>query len=154
MIWIKNLLFTLLMPGSLVVWIPWLLLRAWHPGPRGWHHLGWIPITFGASLYLSCVWRFGAEGKGTPAPIDPPTEMVARGPYRRVRNPMYIGLIALLAGESLLFGSTLLLAYAGGALLVFQLFVRLYEEPALRRKFGTDYDHYCAEVPRWLPRIR
>jgi len=93
-------------------------------------------------------------GKGTPAPFDPPRRLVVRGPYRFVRNPMYIGAALALAGAALFYGSWPLLGYMGLFLLITHLFVRLYEEPVLRRLFGTEYEEYCRVVRRWRPSLR
>jgi protein-S-isoprenylcysteine O-methyltransferase Ste14 len=110
-------------------------------------------IASGAAFYLWCAWEFAAAGLGTPAPIDPPKVLVARGLYRVVRNPMYVGVLLVLLGESLVFGSWALLRYAVLVWLCFHLFVVLYEEPALRRKFGASYEGYRKRVWRWTPRL-
>jgi protein-S-isoprenylcysteine O-methyltransferase Ste14 len=106
----------------------------------------------GAAIYFWCAWDFTFAGKGTPAPIYPPKELVATGLYRYVRNPMYAGILTLLLGEALFFASWRLLEYAGFVFLAFHLFVTLYEEPALRQKFGDSYKRYCATVSRWIPK--
>jgi protein-S-isoprenylcysteine O-methyltransferase Ste14 len=108
-------------------------------------------VTAGALLALWCVVTFVAIGKGTPAPFDPPRRLVVRGPYRFVRNPMYFGGALALAGAALFYQSLLLLAYASIFLFAACLFVLFYEEPTLRRIFGTDYVSYCRHVGRWLP---
>lgn len=115
---------------------------------------GLAPMAVGAVLMLSCVWRFGARGEGTPAPFDPPRRLVIQGPYRAVRNPMYWGMGLFLAGEAMLFAlpSLGLLVFAAVLIVIVNLFVHLYEEPTLRRTFGAEYEDYCARVPRWLPR--
>jgi len=115
--------------------------------------LGIILGSAGAIIALSCVAAFAWIGKGTPAPFDPPRRLVVRGPYRFVRNPMYIGAALALAGAALFFRSWPLLAYCGLLLLCASLFVVFYEEPALRRTFGLDYEAYCHRVHRWLPRM-
>ena len=107
----------------------------------------------GTAVALSCILTFALAGKGTPAPWDPPRRLVARGPYRFVRNPMYIGAGVALAGASLFYRSLPLLVYAGLFFLVTHLFVVLYEEPTLRRSFGEDYEAYCRRVARWWPRL-
>ena len=106
----------------------------------------------GAVIALSCIITFAARGKGTPAPFDPPRRLVIQGPYRFVRNPMYIGAGLALAGAALFYGSLPLLGYAAGFLVVTHLFVIGYEEPTLRRTFGEEYDSYCRDVSRWWPR--
>jgi protein-S-isoprenylcysteine O-methyltransferase Ste14 len=94
----------------------------------------------GAAIALWCVFTFAFAGKGTPAPFDPPRRLVMRGPYRLVRNPMYIGATLALAGAALFYGSWSILIYAGVFLLVLHLFVVGYEEPTLRRTFGAEYE--------------
>jgi protein-S-isoprenylcysteine O-methyltransferase Ste14 len=118
-------------------------------------YLGLIPILLGASIYLWCAWDFAFAGRGTPAPVDPPKELVVRGLYQYVRNPMYIGVLLILLGESLLFESGTLFRYTIVAFIFFYLLVVLFEEPMLTRKFGESYQRYQQTVPRWLPwRIR
>ena len=116
---------------------------------------GLLPMALGAAVMLACVWRFGAQGEGTPAPWDPPRRLVIRGPYRWVRNPMYWGMGMFLLGEAALFAeaSVRLLVYGAALVLIVNLFVRLYEEPTLRRTFAAEYESYCAAVPRWFPRL-
>jgi protein-S-isoprenylcysteine O-methyltransferase Ste14 len=106
----------------------------------------------GAVIALWCVFTFAFVGKGTPAPFDPPRRLVIRGPYRFVRNPMYIGAALALAGAALFYGTMSLLIYAGVFLLAMHLFVVGYEEPTLRRTFGAEYEAYCRQVRRWWPR--
>ena len=105
----------------------------------------------GAAVALWCIFTFAAIGKGTPAPFDPPRRLVVRGPYRFVRNPMYIGAGLALASAALFYGSVPILIYTGAFLLAMHLFVVLYEEPTLRRTFGQEYETYCRQVRRWLP---
>jgi len=113
--------------------------------------LGLVVVVLGAGLALWCILTFAFVGKGTPAPFDPPRRLVVRGPYRFVRNPMYIGAALALAGAALFYGSWTLLGYTALFLLITHLFVRLYEEPVLRRLFGAAYDAYCHRVRRWRP---
>lgn len=108
----------------------------------------------GAGLALWCIVTFIVRGRGTPAPFDPPRQLVVAGPYRLVRNPMYIGAGLALAGAALFYRSWALLAYCAAFLLVMQLFVVGYEEPALRATFGASYARYCEQVRRWWPRLR
>jgi protein-S-isoprenylcysteine O-methyltransferase Ste14 len=109
-------------------------------------------LLLGAWVYVRCAWDFAVVGRGTPMPLDPPRELIARGLYRYVRNPMYLGVISVLIGEALLFESVRLLGYAASVAAGFHLFVVLYEEPALRRQFGDSYRRYRESVPRWIPR--
>lgn len=152
---IKTLLFTMVAPGTVTVLIPYLLLE---PDAKlnmaGGRLLGILPIGLGALTYCSCAWRFAFEGFGTPAPIDPPKVLVAKGLYRLVRNPMYVGVGLVLLGESIFFASPRLLVYALCAGLISHLFVVFCEEPTLKKKFGAQYSEYCRAVPRWIPRWR
>jgi protein-S-isoprenylcysteine O-methyltransferase Ste14 len=107
----------------------------------------------GAAVALWCVFTFAFIGRGTPAPFDPPRRLVIRGPYRFVRNPMYIGAGLALASAALFYQSWPLLGYAGCFFLVTHLFVVVYEEPTLRRTFGEEYEAYCRQVRRWWPRF-
>ena len=157
MLVLRTVVFTLLVPGSVAGLVPWLI--ATQPGPRiawllagEWHPLALVPMAVGFALYLACAGRFVVEGHGTPAPIDPPRQLVVRGPYRWVRNPMYVAVAAVLLGEVLLSASAWLAAYAAFVCLAFHLFVRLYEEPHLTAQFGEPYRAYAARVPRWIPR--
>ena len=108
----------------------------------------------GAVVALSCIFTFATIGKGTPAPFDPPRRLVIRGPYRFVRNPMYIGAGLALASAALFYESLPLLGYAGLFFLTTHAFVVFYEEPTLRRTFGQEYEAYCRQVRRWWPRVR
>lgn len=98
-----------------------------------------------------CLGAFVWIGHGTPAPFDPPRQLVIRGPYRYVRNPMYCGAALTMGGAALFFESIVLAVYFALFLLAAHLFVMFYEEPTLKRKFGTDYEVYCKRVRRWLP---
>ncbi len=107
----------------------------------------------GAALVLWCLLSFVFLGEGTPAPFDPPRRLVVRGPYRFVRNPMYVGAGLALAGAALYYRSLGLLVYDAVFLLVLHLVVVVYEEPTLRRLFGEDYAGYCETAGRWVPRV-
>ena len=110
---------------------------------------GIILVTIGTAVALWCVFAFVFIGKGTPAPFDPPRKLVVRGPYRFVRNPMYIGAGMTLAGAALYYQSLSIFIYAALFFLITHLFVVLNEEPTLRRTFGSDYEAYCNRVNRW-----
>jgi protein-S-isoprenylcysteine O-methyltransferase Ste14 len=103
-------------------------------------------------LTLACIGNFIARGKGTPAPFDPPRVFVAAGPYRYVRNPMYAGGLAFLAGLALFEGSVSILIFAAILFAAAHLLVILYEEPVLKARFGESYSAYLRSVPRWLAR--
>lgn len=115
---------------------------------------GVVVATAGAAIALWCIATFATLGQGTPAPFDPPRRLVVRGPYRYVRNPMYIGGTLALCGAAAYYASWPLLAYALAFLAVMHLFVVVHEEPSLRTRFGADYEAYCAAVRRWWPRVR
>ncbi len=115
---------------------------------------GMVLGVVGAGIALWCIFTFAAAGKGTPAPFDPPRRLVIRGPYRFVRNPMYVGAGLTLTGAALFYASWPLLGYAFLFWLATHLFVLGYEEPALRRTFGQDYAAYCRQVRRWWPRVQ
>ena len=153
----ETVLHTALFPGTILVVLPgWLLASE---GRLAWPSLspasaaGIVAIAVGFGLGAWCTWDFVAKGKGTPNPLDPPKLVVATGPYRHVRNPMYVSVATMLVGEALVFASVRLVAYTAVVVVGFHLFVLLYEEPTLRRLFGSSYDAYCTDVPRWLPRL-
>jgi protein-S-isoprenylcysteine O-methyltransferase Ste14 len=158
---IRSLFFAALFISLQVWYLPrWVGIRGRWVAPMDdpWRWLGVVPITFGAALALACVWRFGTTGEGTPAPFDPPRKFVAVGPYRYVRNPMYLGMALLLMGEAVLFAArasvTRIVGYGLALVTITECFVLFYEEPTLRRKFGGEYQEYCRRVSRWVPGIR
>jgi len=134
----------------------WLGFRVDAMGGARWRWIGAVPSVLGFAVALRCVWDFGWTGHGTPAPIIPPQRLVVVGFYRYVRNPMYVGFFTGWAGLWLVFGHANMpaLAIAGVAVVGVALFVQLYEEPTLRKMFGTEYEEYCRNVRRWLPRMR
>jgi protein-S-isoprenylcysteine O-methyltransferase Ste14 len=149
---VRNLVFTVVVPGLGGAWVPWRILTrdGYTATPAAWEA---IPvIAAGTALYGWCVWNFASVGDGTPGPWDAPSRVVATGPYRWVRNPIYLAALLIVAGEAWLFLSLPLLAYAGAMALFFHLFVTGYEEPALHRGFGHTYTDYRRTVPRWIPR--
>ena len=158
MLVVKTLIFTVLVPGTVTVLMPLFLTasaleRSFH-APTALRLLGVLAITAGVAVYIWCASDFILAGRGTPNPLDPPKRLVSRGLYQWMRNPMYVGIGLILAGEALCFGSLTLLVYAGVVLSLFHLRVLLYEEPRLRKQFGASYDEYCKAVPRWFPRWR
>jgi protein-S-isoprenylcysteine O-methyltransferase Ste14 len=114
--------------------------------------IGMVVGAAGGLMAVSCVLMFALIGRGTPAPFDPPRRLVTKGPYRLMRNPMYVGAGLALTGAALFYQSLYLLGYAGLFLLIAHLFVIWYEEPALQRYFEQDYIAYCEAVPRWWPK--
>jgi protein-S-isoprenylcysteine O-methyltransferase Ste14 len=155
---VGSFVFFWIAPATVAGWIPYLL-TGWQvqapllgfPAGRG---VGLALAAAGLAGVLECFARFAVQGRGTPAPVAPPEILVVTGLYRHVRNPMYVAGLTVIAGQALLLGSVLLLAYAGAVWLAFHTFVLAYEERALRRRFGTSYERYRANVPRWLPRVR
>lgn len=130
---LRVLLFTLIVPGSVTVAVPWLLLTFVDGGDRAASVPRSLPgltiLVVGVAIYAWCAWDFAARGRGTPAPWDPPSRLVTSGLYRYVRNPMYMGIIAIIAGEASAWGSLALAIYAGLLWLAFHLRVALFEEP-------------------------
>lgn len=154
---LKNLLFTFVVPATVAVYLPlWLapetVLEPARMGPA-WRWLALLPLAAGLSVYTWCVWDFASFGSGTPAPVDAPSRLVVRGLYRYVRNPMYVGVLLIILAWAGWFLSLRLLGYAALIAIIFHLFVTVYEEPALRRRFGSEYEGYTAKVRRWIPRI-
>lgn len=115
--------------------------------------VGFVVMLAGAALAVSCIATFVVRGRGTPAIFDPPRQFVAVGPYRYVRNPMYIGGFTLFLGSALYLGSVAILLMAIVLVPAVHLFVVLYEEPTLKRKFDGPYESYLSTVARWLPRV-
>src|SRR5260370_22951307 len=113
---------------------------------------GMITVTIGTAIAFWCVFTFVFIGKGTPAPFDPPRKLVIRGPYRFVRNPMYIGAGMTLAGTALFYESLSIFIYTCSFFLITHLFVVLCEEPTLRRTFANEYEAYFRRIRRWLPK--
>jgi protein-S-isoprenylcysteine O-methyltransferase Ste14 len=149
---VRNLLFTAVVPVLGGAWVPWWILTRHGPAmtPAVWEALP--VIAAGMVLYAWCTWSFAAVGRGTPGPWDAPLRVVTAGPYRWVRNPIYIAALLVVLGEAWLFMSPWLLAYAGIMAVFFHLFVTGYEERTLRRRFGPTYLEYRHLVPRWIPR--
>ncbi|MFH1538963.1 MAG: isoprenylcysteine carboxylmethyltransferase family protein [bacterium] len=136
---------------------PYLILRSGielFSGSPGFRVAGAAIIVPGVLIYLWCAWGFTFIGRGTPAPIDPPKELVAAGLYRYVRNPMYVGVLLVLLGEAVYFGSAALFLYSVIVFIMFNLFIVIYEEPTLKGKFGESYERYCRAVPRWIPKFK
>ena len=156
MLALRSLFFTIVVPGTVVVLLPYLILsRAGVGRPAGLlGFLGIVAMVAGAVILGWCIWDFAAKGRGTLAPMDPPRQLVVQGLYRYVRNPMYLGVLVLLLGEAAFFRSRALLEYAAVWFILVNLVVLLYEEPSLRSRFGDSYDRYRRSVNRWLPNRR
>ena len=135
----------------------WILPPAlgFRTNPASWRWIAAVPSVLGFAVALRCVWDFGRTGHGTPAPIAPPRKLVVVGFYRYVRNPMYVGFFAGWIGLWIVFGraSRSATLIAAAVIIGVAIFVRLYEEPTLRRLFGDEYQDYCRNVPRWIPRL-
>ena len=153
-LFLKNLLFTVLIPGTVGVYIPLRLAGSWQSASvRDW--LLAAPLfLMGAFVYFWCLWNFAVTGRGTPAPIDPPKKLIIRGPHKYVRNPMYLGVLSVVSGWAVLFRSPEILRYGAVVALMFHLVVLAIEEPSLRRLFGAEYEEYCRSVRRWIPTFR
>jgi len=154
MLFARALLAFLILPGFVAGLLPWWIVSTDSRRGDGWPLLGGLVAALGAVVLLWCVRDFYVAGKGTLAPWDPPRRLVVVGLYRFVRNPMYVGVLTLVLGWSLLFGSTRLAAYVVVLAIAFHLRTILYEEPRLTASFGPEFERYCASVPRWLPRRR
>ena len=153
-----SAIFLVVAPGTLAIYLPWTVTR-WRFAPPllgvfSFRIIGALLIAAGLPVLLDSFARFAIQGLGTPAPIAPPQRLVVTGLYRWVRNPMYVAVALLIFGQGLLFGSVRLLQYGLLVWLAFSAFVVLYEEPALSRKFGKEYEEYCVQVPRWIPRLK
>lgn len=154
---IGSVVFFFLAPGVVAFLIPWMIVQ-WAPIAL-WHDAEWarwIGLAVGAlglAELLECFTRFALQGEGTPAPVAPTRLLVITGPYRHVRNPMYVAVLAIILGWALWFGSLMLLLYAAVVWFCFTAFVLVYEEPTLRATFGKQYETYCANVGRWIPRL-
>ena len=156
MVWLRTLLFALTFVATVLVLIPrWIRADAGDTrlAEGAGLYAGAALIGLGAALMVWCWWEFATRGRGTPAPFDPPRRLVVAGPYRHVRNPMYVAALLFLAGQAALFSSRALLWFVGAFWLATHLFVLGYEEQTLARRFGADYAAYRAAVGRWLPRI-
>lgn len=154
---LRSLLFGVLFMSLWTYFVPrWIGLRVHEEGvlAEPWRLLGVLPLATGFAGMLGCLFDFAWHGLGTPAPFDAPRKFVTRGPYRWVRNPMYLFAWLFLWGEAILLArwswaiATYLFALAG----IVHGFVLAYEEPVLRAKFGDEYRQYYARVNRWLPK--
>jgi protein-S-isoprenylcysteine O-methyltransferase Ste14 len=153
----RAVTYSALFIGFLLVFLPARILSSTgiiQPAAIGVRQLaGMLLGAAGAALAIACILTFVFVGRGTPAPFDPPRRLVVRGPYRLVRNPMYLGAGLALSGAALFYQSVPLIVYAGLFLLITHLFVVLYEEPTLRQTFDRDYEAYCHRVGRWWPKM-
>jgi protein-S-isoprenylcysteine O-methyltransferase Ste14 len=153
-----SAIFLVLAPGIVAGYVPWRICR-WHVGApllgtSSLRVFGVLLITVGLPVLLDSFARFALQGLGTPAPIFPTRHLVVGGLFRYARNPMYVAVLSLILGQGLFFGSVRVLEYGLAVWLGFYLFVLIYEEPTLRKKYGHEYEEFYASVPRWIPRLR
>jgi protein-S-isoprenylcysteine O-methyltransferase Ste14 len=149
--------FLLLAPGTVAGLVPWWITR-WRMQPpllgfSGFRVIGAVMIAAGIAVVLDSFARFALQGLGTPAPILPTRHLVVSGLYQYVRNPMYVGVLAIILGQGLLLGDGRLFAYGVLLWLGVHIFVVGYEEPTLRRSFGSEYEAFRRNVPRWIPHL-
>jgi protein-S-isoprenylcysteine O-methyltransferase Ste14 len=152
---IGSALFFVVAPGVVVGLVPWWI-TGWElrPAPIAVRALGVLVLVVTLPVLVSAFVRFVRDGLGTPAPVAPTERLVVSGAYRYVRNPMYVAVIGAIVGQAVLLGQTVLLGYAALVAALVMSFVRLYEEPVLRRQFGAEYEAYRRAVPGWVPRLR
>lgn len=154
---VGSAIFFVIAPGFVAGLAPWWISH-WRSqstflGLQSVRLAGGILIIFGVAGLLDSFRRFAVQGLGTPAPVLPTRHLVVTGLYRYVRNPMYVAVVSTILGQGLVLGDVRLLEYGGIVWLLFHLFVLLYEEPTLKASFGADYETFCVEVPRWIPRL-
>jgi protein-S-isoprenylcysteine O-methyltransferase Ste14 len=153
-----SAVFFVLTPGVVAGLVPWWLTgwRVRQPAPAWvwWpaRVVGGVLVAAGVAVLLHAFARFVTEGIGTPAPVAPTRHLVVGGLYRYVRNPMYLAVLAVIVGQALVLGQPVLLPYAAAVGVAVAAFVRGYEEPALRDRYGAEYDAYRRSVPGWWPR--
>ena len=164
---LKTAIFTALAPYTVGILLPHYLYLAFMPPFDGVDYgikscLLWCSVfmllspvflIIGAVVYLWCAWDFAVKGMGTPAPIDAPKKLVIKGLYRFVRNPMYLGVFFLILSQAMRYYSRPVLIYFLFVFGCFHLFISLYEEPHLKRVFTEQYENYCRNVRRWIPRL-
>ena len=152
-----SALFFVVAPATVAGLIPWWITRWEFRQPfldlEAIRVVGILLIVAGAPGLVDSFARFALQGLGTPAPIAPTENLVVTGLYRYVRNPMYVAVVVVILGQAVLFGDWRLIVYAMLVWLGFHAFVVGYEEPTLARRFGTRYDDFRANVPRWIPRL-
>lgn len=153
-LYLKSALFAVVSQGVFAVLVPLLLAgdRSLVPGPA--IAIAGLLFVLGIAVYARCAWDFVRFGRGTPAPMDAPRRLVTRGLYRHVRNPMYLAVLAVIAGWAVLFASIAVAVYGAAIFAFLSASLRFYEEPRLARQFGDEYADYRDRVGRWLPRRR
>lgn len=152
---LKNLIYTAIVPGFVVGWMPLAFLVRGPRMPESWGPLNYASLPFlfaGFAIYLASLWQVGHRGQGTPLPLDPPQKVLTRGPYAWVRNPMYLAFLLIVLGEAVFFERIVLWLYFVFLASALQLIVVMIEEETLRRRFGALYSDYCNVTNRWMPR--
>jgi protein-S-isoprenylcysteine O-methyltransferase Ste14 len=134
--------------------IPGLLAWRWGVNLGWWSAIGALVLAAGLALFVWTVTLFVRIGRGTLAPWDPTRKLVIEGPFRYVRNPMITAVLIILAGEALLLGSAAIAIWLGIFFGINAIYFPLSEEPGLLRRFGSEYERYRNNVPRWVPRLR
>jgi protein-S-isoprenylcysteine O-methyltransferase Ste14 len=158
--WLTTLASLIVGSAFFALWFwllpPWLGFHVDPSGVARWRWIAIVPSVLGFSVAIRCIWDFGRTGRGTPTPIAPPQKLVVVGFYRFVRNPMYVGFFVGWIGLWIIFGQASKAAIIGACVVVLgvNFFVMLYEEPTLRRLFDGNYEEYCRNVHRWVPRLR
>jgi protein-S-isoprenylcysteine O-methyltransferase Ste14 len=155
---VASFVFLALAPGFVAGLVPYWISR-WQLLPPllgfgAFRAVGALLVAAGLPILLEAFWRFAFEGIGTPAPILPTRHLVVSGLYRYVRNPMYLAVAAMIAGQGLLLGNVRVLEYGALVWCGFHLFVLIYEEPTLETTYGAEYEAFRRNVPRWIPRLR
>jgi len=151
---LHTVIFTVFVPGTVAGLMPWCRRGARLPASGVDFWIGVLTFTLGLAIYLhTAFWGFAVHGRGTPAPIAPTRKLVTQGLHNYVRNPMYVGVLLMILGQSVLFRSRALAAYLVVVWIIVHLFVLFYEEPRLQKQFGEEYTAYKKRVSRWWPRL-
>jgi len=153
---VGSAVFLVLAPGVVAGLVPWWL-TGWRMGaafPAPVEITGTVLAAAGAAVLLTAFAQFAMQGRGTPAPSAPTEQLVVRGLYRYVRNPMYLAVLAVITGQALLLSRPVLLGYSAAVAAAFIAFVYGYEQPTLTRRYGAQYQAYQRTVPGWQPRLR
>jgi protein-S-isoprenylcysteine O-methyltransferase Ste14 len=154
---VGSAVFLVIAPGFVAGLVPWWISRWRLESPFFGMALlrlaGGMLVILGVIGLLDSFVRFAVQGVGTPAPVFPTGHLVVTGLYRYVRNPMYVAVVSTILGQGVIVGNVTLLEYGGLVWLLFHVFVLVYEEPTLRVTFGSEYELFCTQVPRWIPRF-